>query len=67
MASPLSIGIELQQAEVDRRWVRIWVLDRSATPSAAFSGRSRLVARSAAVQRAGELQAAYGAAVEWWV
>ena len=26
--SPLSIGIELQPAGVDRRWVRIWVLDR---------------------------------------
>ena len=28
MASPLSIGIELQPAGVDHRWVRLWLLDR---------------------------------------
>ena len=39
MASPLSIGIELQPAGGDRRWVRLWLLDRSAAPSA----RCRLV------------------------
>jgi hypothetical protein len=61
--SPLSIGIELQPAGVDRRWVRIWVLDRSAAPSA----RCRLVVRSAALQRARELQAAHGACAVWWV
>ena len=63
MASPLSVGIELQPPGVDQRWVRIWVLDRSAAPSA----RCRLVARSAAVQRARELQAAHGAGEVWWV
>jgi hypothetical protein len=68
MASPLSIGIEIQPPGVDQRWVRIWVLDRSvATPSAAPSARCRLVARSAAVQRARELQAAHGAGEVWWV
>ena len=30
MASPLSIGIELQPPGVDQRWVRIWVLDAAA-------------------------------------
>ena len=63
MASPLSIGIELQPAGVDRRWVRIWVLDRSGTPSA----RCRLVVRSAALRRARELQADQGAGALWWV
>ena len=68
MASPLSVGIELQPPGVDQRWVRIWVLDRSvATPSAAPSARCRLVARSAAVQRDRELQAAHGAGAVWWV
>jgi len=54
MASPLSIGIEIQPAGVDRRWVRLWLLDRSAAPSA----RCRLVVRSAALRRARELQVA---------
>jgi hypothetical protein len=63
MASHLSIGIELQPAGVDRRWVRIWVLDRSGTPSA----RCRLVVRSAALRRARELQVASGAGEVWWV
>ena len=66
MASPLSVGIELQPPGVDQRWVRIWVLDRSAAPSAS-SARCRLVARCAAVQRARELQAAHGAGAVWWV
>jgi hypothetical protein len=61
--SPLSIGIELEPAGVDRRWVRLWLLDRSAQPSA----RCRLVVRSAALRRARELQAASGAGVVWWV
>ena len=61
MASPLSIGIELQPSGVDQRWVRIWVLDRSATPSSASSAHCRPVARSAAVPKERELQAAYGA------
>ncbi len=63
MASPLSIGIELQPAGVDRRWVRLWLLDRSGAPSA----RCRLVVRSAALRRARELQAAHGAGEVWWV
>jgi hypothetical protein len=63
MASPLSIGIELQPAGVDRRWVRLWILDRSGSPSA----RCRLVVRSAALRRARELQAAHGAGAVWWV
>jgi hypothetical protein len=57
MASPLSIGIEIQPAGVDRRWVRLWLLDRSGAPSA----RCRLVVRSAALRRARELQVAQGA------
>ena len=63
MTSPLSIGIELQPVGVDRRWVRLWLLDRSAAPSA----RCRLVLRSAALRRAQELQVAYGAGEVWWV
>jgi hypothetical protein len=63
MASPLSIGIELQPVGVDRRWVRLWLLDRSAAPSA----RCRLVLRSAALRRARELQVAHGAGEVWWV
>jgi hypothetical protein len=63
MASPLSIGIELQPAGVDRRWVRLWILDRSAAPSALC----RLVVRIAALQRAWELQVATGARAVWWV
>jgi hypothetical protein len=63
MASPLSIGIELQPAGVDRRWVRLWLLDRSGAPSA----RCRLVVRSAALRRARELQVATGAGALWWV
>jgi hypothetical protein len=63
MASPLSIGIELQPAGVDQRWVRLWLLDRSAAPSA----RCRLVVRSAALRRARELQVATGAGAVWWV
>jgi hypothetical protein len=63
MASPLSIGIELQPAGVDRRWVRLWLLDRSGAPSA----RCRLVLRSAALRRARELQVAHGADAVWWV
>ena len=63
MASPLSVGIELQPPGVDQRWVRIWVLDRSAAPSA----RCRLVVRDAALRRARELQAAHGAGAVWWV
>jgi len=61
--SPLSIGIELQPAGVDCRWVRLWLLDRSGTPSAPC----RLVVRSAALRRAQELQAAHGACAVWWV
>jgi hypothetical protein len=61
--SPLSIGIELQPAGVDRRWVRLWLLDGSAQPAA----HCRLVVRSAAVRRARELQAAHGACAVWWV
>jgi hypothetical protein len=57
MASPLSIGIELQPAGVDHLWVRLWLLDRSAAPSA----RCQLVVRSAAMRRARELQVAHGA------
>ncbi len=63
MSSPLSIGIELQPAGVDRRWVRLWLLDRSATATA----RCRLVLRSAAMRRARELQVAQGAGEVWWV
>jgi hypothetical protein len=63
MASPLSIGIELQPAGVDRRWVRLWLLDRSGASSA----RCRLVVRSAALQRARELQVAQGAGEVCWV
>jgi hypothetical protein len=63
MASSLSIGIELQPAGVDRRWVRLWILDRSGSPSA----RCWLVVRSAALRRARELQAAHGAGALWWV
>ena len=63
MASPLSIGIELQPAGVDRRWVRLWLLDRSGAPSA----RCRLVVRSGGVRLARELQAAHGAEAVWWV
>ncbi len=63
MASTLSIGIELQPAWVDRRWVRLWLLDRSAAPSASC----RLVVRSAALRRARELQAPHGAVAVWWV
>jgi hypothetical protein len=63
MASPLSIGIELQPAGGDRRWVRLWLLDCSAAPSA----RCRLVLRSAALRRARELQVAHGEGEVWWV
>ncbi len=62
MASPLSVGIELRPPGVDPRWVRIWVLDRSAA-----TARCQLVARSAAVQSARELQVASGAGDAWWV
>jgi hypothetical protein len=62
-SSLLSVGIEIQPAGVDRRWVRLWLLDRSAQPSA----RCRLVLRSAALRRARELQAAWGAGGVWWV
>jgi hypothetical protein len=61
--SLLSIGIELQPPGVDQRWVRLWLLDRSAAPSA----RCRLVLRSAALRWARELQAATGAGAVWWV
>jgi hypothetical protein len=61
--SPLSIGIMLQPAGVDRRWVRLWLLDRSAQSSA----RCRLVVRSAALRRVRELQAACEAGEVWWV
>jgi hypothetical protein len=61
--STLSIGIELQPAGVDRRWVRLWLLDGSAQPAA----RCRLVVRRAALRRVRELQAASGAGVVWWV
>jgi hypothetical protein len=61
--SPLSIGIELQPVGVDRRWVRLWLLDGTAQSSA----RCRLVLRSAALRRARELQAASGAGEVWWV
>jgi len=67
MASPLSVGIELQPPGVDQRWVRIWVLNPSAAPPAALSARCRLVRRSVAVRRARELQVASGAAEVWWV
>ena len=30
--SPFSVGLELQPAGVDQRWVRIWVLDAAARP-----------------------------------
>jgi hypothetical protein len=61
--SPFSIGIELRPEGVDRRWVRVWLLDRSAQCSA----RCWLVVRSAVLRRARELQAASGSAVVWWV
>ena len=61
MASPLSIGIDLQPAGVDHRWVRLWLLDRSGAPSA----RCRLVVRRAALRWARELQVA-DSAVEVW-
>jgi hypothetical protein len=63
MASSLSIGIVLQPVGVDRRWVRLWLLDRSAQPSA----RCRLVERSAALRRTRKLQAASGAGAVWWL
>jgi len=63
MASPLSVGIELQPPGVDQRWVRLWLLDRSAIAAA----RCRLVLRSAALRRARELQAVTGAVEVWWV
>jgi len=63
MASPLSIGIELQPPGVDRRWVRIWVLDAAASPLAPC----RLVARAVAAGRARQLQAAYSAESLWWL
>ncbi|MFM9102651.1 MAG: hypothetical protein ACKOPS_15535 [Cyanobium sp.] len=63
MASSLSIGIELQPPGVDQRWVRLWQLDRSVAAAA----RCRLVVRSAALQRARELQVATGAGAVWWV
>jgi hypothetical protein len=63
MASHLSVGIELRPIGVDRRWVRLWLLDRSAQPSA----HCRLVLRTAALRRARELQAALGAGGVWWV
>jgi hypothetical protein len=62
-SSHLSIGIELQPIGVDRRWARLWLLDRSAQPSA----RCRLVLRAAALRRARELQASCGAQGVWWV
>jgi hypothetical protein len=61
--SPLSIGIELQPAGVDQRWVRIWVLDAAARPLVPC----RLVARAMAAGRARQLQAAYGAESLWWL
>ena len=61
MASTLSIGIELQPAGVDHRWMRLWLLDRSGAPSE----RCRLVLRSAAMRRARELQVAQGAEAVW--
>jgi hypothetical protein len=63
MASPLSIGIELQPAGGDRRWVRLLPLDCSA----ASSVRCRLVLRSATLRRARELQVAHGEGDVWWV
>ena len=63
MASPLSVGIELQPPGVDRRWVRIWVLDAAARPLVPC----RLVARSIAARRARQMQAAYGAESLWWL
>ena len=63
MASPHSIGIELQPAGVDHRWVRLWLLDRSGAPSA----RCRLVVRNAPLRRAREQQVASGAVEVWWV
>ena len=63
MASPLSVGIELQPPGVDQRWVRIWVLDAAARPLVPC----RLVARSMAAFRARQLQAAYGAESLWWL
>jgi hypothetical protein len=45
-SSHLSIGIELQPIGVDRRWARLWLLDRSAQPST----RCRLVLRTAALR-----------------
>ena len=47
MASPLSIGIELQPAGVDRRWVRLWLLNCSGAPST----RCRLVVPSGGVSQ----------------
>jgi hypothetical protein len=61
--SPLSIGIELQPPGLDRRWVRLWLLNRSDPHSALC----RLVLRSAALRRARELQADSGAGEVWWV
>jgi|688.fasta_scaffold22649_14 hypothetical protein len=63
MASSFSIGVELQPAGVDRRWVRIWLLDAAARPVRPC----RLVARSMATHRARQLQAAYGAESLWWL
>jgi len=62
MASSLSIGIELLPAGVVQRWVRLWLLDRSVA-----AARCRLVVRSAALQRARELQVATGVGAVWWV
>lgn len=57
MASPVSVGVELQPPAVDRRWVRIWMLDAAARPLTPC----RLVARAVADRRARQPQAAYGA------
>jgi hypothetical protein len=62
-SSHLSVGIELQPIGVNQRCVRLWLLDRSAQPSACC----RLVLRTAALRRARELQAAWGTGGVWWV
>lgn len=60
-ASPVSAGIELQTPGVDRRGVRIWVLDAAARPLSPC----RLVARAVAGRRARQLQAIYRAESLW--
>jgi hypothetical protein len=62
-SSHLSVGIELQPIGVDRRWARLWLLDRSAEPSA----RCRLVLRAAALRRARGLHVVADARAVWWV